>query len=526
MSRRRPRPDPVRPGWRRVIRVAVVAGALAAGAALNACGPPGAGVPGAAGAVPGGGGNPGEREVAGAAVAGTAAAGVLYWAALDLEPGPAAAWEVDAAGRPLWPSPGASATWLRRLVHAGLLQAGPGGQLLPDLADTHTSAAGGRIHRFHLRAGARSSDGTPVTGGDVVDTWRAHLDRLGEAARVVDSVAFDAARGDVVLSLSRPADWLVRFLALLPVQPAGGAAGAGPFRLSGQAGDRWVLEAVENESGAAGGAAPARIEVAPVDPRVLEELIARGVHLISGLTGSQVEALRPAWEAAGYRSTSVPRGWRLAMLINPVRGPLDDARVRRALGAVLDRAAAAAALEDARPVPAGVDGAPPLDAALAEAGYSLADGRWVDRRGTPLSLSLVVADGLWADLAPGTPGRLAEALAGGLRGRGLNVETRVLDGDAFLRQVYEFRAFDLALLPLPLDETGRTAGIDAWLAVDGLPPLPVSPSDEATVALLADPVTWALHRLDGVNYRVDETAGLVRVVPFRQETKQRRRKAV
>lgn len=493
------------PGHRRPW-AGLLAVVLAAAAILAACG-------GAQGSGANGSRQPGD---AGGTPAGQSA-GVVYWAALDLAPGPIPAYVVDPEGRPLLAAPGASATWLRRLVHAGLMNVGPGGRLLPGLAQGHVESDDALTHRFALRAGASYADGTPVTGGDVIRSWRRYLDLHPEAAGRVAAMHFDAAGQEVVLTLTEPAGWVVRALALAPVTPPDRETGAGPFRATGEAADRWILERLGAGEGDEASPLPDRIEVAPVEASALGELIQRRVDLISGLSGRQVSALRAAWEASGYRAFAVPGGWRLAVLINPLRRPLDNPEIRRALAAALDRQAVAEALDDARALP-GEGAAPPLDQALHDAGYDRADGRWTGARGSVLELALVAPDGLWADFPPGTAAAAADALASGLRRRGLEVHVQILAADAFLRRVYEHRAFDLALVPLPLDETGQTYAVDVFLDVGAVPPLPIAPGIEATLVELAEPVIWVLDRSDSSHYRLDEAAGLVLQRLLRQET--------
>jgi peptide/nickel transport system substrate-binding protein len=56
------------------------------------------------------------------------------------------------------------------LLFAGLVRNGPGGSVVPDLAETWTVDKSGRTWLVDLRADARWHDGTPVTADDVVFT--------------------------------------------------------------------------------------------------------------------------------------------------------------------------------------------------------------------------------------------------------------------------------------------------------------------------------------------------------------------
>src|SRR5690606_7223803 len=117
-----------RPPRTRGVPAVVLAAVIFAAPALAGC----AGVPDPAPGDPAGGEDRGA---------------VPHWAVLDLAPGPIPLWETDAHGRPVTAAPGASATWLRRLVHAGLMEAGPGGRLLPALAEAHEVSGDGLVHR-------------------------------------------------------------------------------------------------------------------------------------------------------------------------------------------------------------------------------------------------------------------------------------------------------------------------------------------------------------------------------------------
>jgi len=68
------------------------------------------------------------------------------------------------------------------LTRDGLVKFGPHGEILPDLAIQVPSRANGGISAdgrtivYHLRRNVRWSDGSPVTAGDVIFTWRSLMD--------------------------------------------------------------------------------------------------------------------------------------------------------------------------------------------------------------------------------------------------------------------------------------------------------------------------------------------------------------
>jgi peptide/nickel transport system substrate-binding protein len=59
---------------------------------------------------------------------------------------------------------------LTSLIYSGLLKATPGGDYIPDLAQSYTVSPDGKTYTFILRPNAKFQDGTPVTADDVVFT--------------------------------------------------------------------------------------------------------------------------------------------------------------------------------------------------------------------------------------------------------------------------------------------------------------------------------------------------------------------
>jgi oligopeptide transport system substrate-binding protein len=61
-------------------------------------------------------------------------------------------------------------------LFSGLVSTGPDLEVVPELAQRWDVLEGGRRYRFHLRADARWSDGTPLTAHDLEYAWRRELD--------------------------------------------------------------------------------------------------------------------------------------------------------------------------------------------------------------------------------------------------------------------------------------------------------------------------------------------------------------
>lgn len=75
---------------------------------------------------------------------------------------------------------------LSQLVYSGLLKATPGGDLVPDLAESYTTSPDGLDYSFTLRTGAKWSDGAAVTADDVVYTVERAQDPALKSPRFVN----------------------------------------------------------------------------------------------------------------------------------------------------------------------------------------------------------------------------------------------------------------------------------------------------------------------------------------------------
>ena len=69
-----------------------------------------------------------------------------------------------------------AALTILRDLYEGLTEVGPHGETVLAAADRYSLADDGKTYRFHLRDGARWSDGEPVTAGDFVAAWQRLID--------------------------------------------------------------------------------------------------------------------------------------------------------------------------------------------------------------------------------------------------------------------------------------------------------------------------------------------------------------
>lgn len=243
-----------------------------------------------------------------------------------------------------------------RSIYEGLVRPAAGG-FQPDLAERHEVGEGGRTHTFWLKKGIKWHDGRPFGPDDVVFTVERLLDaKVGAEAMRADlaglrravRVGADAVR----LEFDRGLFSHVQALAALPILPrhvfAGGPfdehpaqrapVGTGPFRFERwTAGQEIVLARFDGYHDPARAAHVDRVvfKVAR-DRTLLWELLKKGeLDFLYRLTPEQQEeahankALRALdWLGTDY----VFFAW------NTRRPPLDDARVRRALTLLIDRA--------------------------------------------------------------------------------------------------------------------------------------------------------------------------------------------
>jgi ABC-type transport system substrate-binding protein len=262
------------------------------------------------------------------------------------------------------------------LAFDGLTQFDPDGRLHPGLADRWTVGRGGRRYVFHLRAGVKFHDGTPLTAAAV----RASLVRvLSPATRggrpwplypIAGAQDYAAGRRDdvpgiellgdtaVAFTLTEPLAIFPKFLAMPvasvlpaspPADPGAHPVGTGPWRFVAWQHDDYLLFA---RNPAYWGGAPVAETLAV---RIIPEPLTRAAEFEAGRL-SVVEV--PFGETARWREDR--RNWLVEkpalrvvyVALNNRRGPLRDVRVRQAINRAVDVPAILATVYGGRGVPA------------------------------------------------------------------------------------------------------------------------------------------------------------------------------
>lgn len=105
--------------------------------------------------------------------------------------------------------------WMINAFYETLLRNGPDGSIVPGLAESHAVSADGKAITLTLRSGLKFSDGSPITGEDVIFSLdRARNPDLGPWAGLLGSVENVTAEGDTVtLALKQPDPTILSILA-------------------------------------------------------------------------------------------------------------------------------------------------------------------------------------------------------------------------------------------------------------------------------------------------------------------------
>ncbi len=351
---------------------------------------------------------------------------------------------------------------------------------MPWLARSWTWNATRTELTFVLRTDIRWHDGVPTTARDVVVTFDAARDpatgspRAGdlEAVRSIEAIGDTVVR--VTFSAAQPVMPLV--FAELPPVPAHllGAVphadwrrhafstnpvGNGPFMfVSRDAGQRWRFARNPDFPPDLGGPPAAREVVVAV----VDEPATKFAGLVSGEL--DVAGVSPAMAGLVARDPLLvlenpPVLFTTMLAFNTTRPPFDEARVRRAVSAVLDRqrivnaAVAGYAVPAASAVPPGVIGEVPVAAgpdsaraaaALDSVGWRLAPDGIRARDGVRLAVSVITVGS--GDLA------VEQLLQSDLKRVGIDLSIRTVELAAFLSELRaERKEFDLAYTGVPGD---------------------------------------------------------------------------
>ncbi|MEO8572051.1 MAG: ABC transporter substrate-binding protein [Chloroflexota bacterium] len=398
-------------------------------------------------------------------------------------------------GRPVSVSPLSARTQADRdlvsLVYSGLVRNGPGGTLVPDLAERWTVDPTGSIWTFQLRGDARWHDGEPVTADDVAFTIGVLQDPNyhGPGAGSWSEVTVETAGTQtVVFTLKNPLGGFLQaatqpiapahVLADVPVDQLGSASfgrqpiGSGPFAVASLSNDVAQLIPAATlllPSGPGGGGpnasgSPSAVAPVPHPNGPVPYLPAMEFHFYddatalaaayrdkmldaaSGLSPAMTEELAAAPDSRALR---YPGSTLTTVLLNlrPGHPEFANPAVRTALLEAIDRTAivddafagAAVVAADIIPPssvlfdpradpPVGYGTATPT-AALKRAGWTLAaDGWHLPKANTPITIELISPD-LASNSAVYTA---AETVTSGWRAIGLTVTHAALPPGEFV----------------------------------------------------------------------------------------------
>ena len=244
----------------------------------------------------------------------------------------------------------------------GLIRFTPDARIEPALAERWDTSPDGKVYTFHLRPGVKFHDGTPLVAKHVVTSFQRVLDPAQRGGRgwpiypiagardftdgKAKSVAGLAAPNDstVVVTLAEPLAIFPKLLAMpvtAIVPPSAGTdfgerpVGTGPWRLVEWKHDDYLRFAANKEYW--GGAPKADSLTARIIPEPSTQIAEFESGNVDVLLVPEAESRR--WSQTDERSatlTSVPALRFIHMSINTRRGPLRDARVRRAINHAVD----------------------------------------------------------------------------------------------------------------------------------------------------------------------------------------------
>ena len=311
---------------------------------------------------------------------------------------------------------------------------------------------------LNLHPDLRWHDGVPTTAHDVAFTINAARDpatgffRRGDLRDISGVQVHNDTSLTIAFSVAQPRFPLV--LCELPIAPvhllrdvapsgmrahsfATAPVGNGPFRfVERRPRQRWVFEADTAFPAALGGAPKTRrLVVAVVDEATTKFAgLVSGDLDIAGIAPTMAELTESDPQLAVI---TYPVAFTNALVFNTQRPPFDDARVRRAIDAAINRAriidVALAGYGDVAhgPVPPGHPlaravkrSAADPGALLDSAGWTRAGGQWRERNGNPLRFTLrTVGSG---------DNALEQLIQADLREQGIQVEIQQMELGAFL----------------------------------------------------------------------------------------------
>lgn len=351
----------------------------------------------------------------------------------------------------------------------GLTQFGPDGRLLPALADRWRARRDGRRYVFHLRAGVRFQDGTPLTARAVRTSFLRVLAPASRGGRtwplypIAGAADYAAGRASDVPGLEPLGDSAVAFtlvepLAIFPTFLAMPVAsvvpvpvpadlgqhpvGSGPWRFVAWRHDD---ELVFARNGDYWGGAPVADTLAV---RILPEALTRAAEFEAGRL-SVIEV--PFGETTRWRAAhpdwlvEQPALRVVYVALNNRRGPLADVRVRQALNQAVNVPELLATVYNGRGIAARGAIPPPLAGSdTTRAAYRFdpaAARRLLAAAGYPAGLRLE----LWRTAANAELSAVAQAIQSQLSDVGVRVELVERDASS-QREAARTSATDMVIL--------------------------------------------------------------------------------
>lgn len=337
-------------------------------------------------------------------------------------------------------------------------------------------SSGGLTLTLHLFGGLRWHDGTPTTAHDVAFTVDAARDpqtgyyRRGELDGVASIVVVDDTTVSIAFATAPPR--FPQVLCELPIVPkhllgavphaefrthpfARAPVGNGPFRfVERRPRESWRFERVAEFPAELGG--PAQLSQFVV--AVVDEATTKFAGLASGdldLAGISPAMASLASGDPTLRLLTYPVAFTNVLVFNTTRPPFDDARVRRAISAAIDRrrlvdvglhgfgVATQGPIVPGHPAFSEDTVAADAGAAFDSAGYTLVGGRRV-KDGALLAFTLrSVGSG---------DNAMEQLIQADLRALGVDVTLQQVELGTFLRDARaEPRAFDVLLTGIPGD---------------------------------------------------------------------------
>jgi len=247
-------------------------------------------------------------------------------------------------------------------VFDGLVRFTPDARVEPALAERWEVSPDGRVYTFHLRRGVAFHDGTPFVARQVVSSFRRVLDPQTRAGRQWPLYPIQGARefaegkaktvsgvvapndSTVVITLSEPLAIFPKMLAMpvaavvpdsVPADFGERPVGTGPWKLVDWKHDDYLRFAANK---AYWGGAPREdslvARIIPEPSTAVAEFDVGNVDVLQVPEGETRE-----WDQTDERKAllqSAPALRYVHIAINTTRGPLKDARVRRAINHAVD----------------------------------------------------------------------------------------------------------------------------------------------------------------------------------------------